>query len=39
MGIGAHIKYKIHEPLNVSDFETPDLINTIEKTITDAIKI
>jgi len=37
MGIGAHIKFKIHEPLKVLEHEHSDLVNLIEKQITDHI--
>ncbi|WGD35677.1 lysophospholipid acyltransferase family protein [Olleya sp. YS] len=33
MGIGAHLKFKVHQPLKVSDFETKPLIELVETTI------
>ncbi|WP_347923139.1 lysophospholipid acyltransferase family protein [Pontimicrobium sp. SW4] len=33
MGLGAHITFKVHQPLRVSDFEHDELINLIEQTI------
>lgn len=38
MGIGAHIQFKIHEPLKVIDHNHSDLVKLIEKQITDHIK-
>ncbi|XLS29416.1 lysophospholipid acyltransferase family protein [Flavobacteriaceae bacterium M23B6Z8] len=38
MGIGAHVKFTVHAPLKVNEHSTSDLINIIEKTITDSIK-
>ncbi|WP_299883912.1 1-acyl-sn-glycerol-3-phosphate acyltransferase [uncultured Lacinutrix sp.] len=32
-GIGAHIKYTVHKPLKVSDFETEALLKLLESTI------
>ncbi|MFD1062473.1 lysophospholipid acyltransferase family protein [Winogradskyella litorisediminis] len=38
MGIGAHIKFKVHEPLDLNDFKNhDDLIQQLETTITTAI--
>lgn len=37
LGIGNHLKFKVHKPLRVSDYKTADLIDLIEKQITDAI--
>jgi 1-acyl-sn-glycerol-3-phosphate acyltransferase len=37
MGLGAHIKFKVHQPLQASDFQTKDLLERLEKTIKDAI--
>lgn len=39
MGIGAHITFTIHNTLKVSDYQTGELINKVEKQITDAIII
>ncbi|RAJ17991.1 lysophospholipid acyltransferase family protein [Olleya aquimaris] len=33
MGIGAHIKFRVHQPLKVSDFETKALIELVETTV------
>ena len=38
MGIGHKITFTVHDYLNVADFETETLIQTVEKTITNAIK-
>ena len=38
LGIGNHLKFKVHKPLKVSDYKSTDLIYTIEKQITDAIE-
>ena len=38
MGIGAHIKYTVHKPLAVKEFEQEELLKTIESQITNAIK-
>lgn len=38
MGIGAHIKFLVHDPINSSDYDAKTLIHLIEKQITDAIK-
>jgi len=38
MGLGAHIKFDVHKPLPISDYNTEDLINLVEITITNAIK-
>lgn len=38
MGLGERITFKVHDHLNVSDFEIPELIEKVEKTITNAIK-
>jgi len=38
LGIGNHIKFKVHEPLKVSDYKAADLIDRIEKQIKDAVK-
>lgn len=37
MGLGAHIKFTVHQPLKVSEYEHNELIETIEKQITEAI--
>lgn len=37
MGLGAHIKFKVHEPLQASDFEIKTLLERLEKTIKDDI--
>ena len=37
MGLGAHIKFTVHQPLKVSDYEHNELIETIEKQIIEAI--
>jgi 1-acyl-sn-glycerol-3-phosphate acyltransferase len=37
MGIGAHIKFVIHKTLKVSNYKTDELIDIIERQITDAI--
>ncbi|WP_299115410.1 1-acyl-sn-glycerol-3-phosphate acyltransferase [uncultured Winogradskyella sp.] len=38
MGLGAHVKFTVHKPLELSDFEDKDaLIKQIETTITEAI--
>ncbi len=39
MGLGAHIKFKVHEPLQASDFEIKDLLERLEKTIKDSISV
>ena len=38
LGIGNHLKFKVHSPLKVSDYEPNVLIDKIEKQITDAIE-
>jgi len=38
MGIGHKIKFTVHDYVNVSDFETQELIEQVENTITNAIK-
>ena len=38
LGLGSHIKFQVHQPLKVSEHNPEDLIKTIEKQITDAIK-
>lgn len=37
MGLGAHIKYEVHQPLEVKDFSNEELLNKIESDITKAI--
>lgn len=39
MGLGAHIKLTVHQPLKALDFETEVLLESIEKTIKDHIII
>lgn len=40
MGIGAHIKFKVHQPIKISAFEDKiDLIKKVEDQITASIKI
>ncbi len=39
LGLGSHIKMKVHQPINVVDKEPMELIKIIEKQITDAIVI
>ena len=39
LGLGSHIKMKVHQPINVGDKEPIELIKLIEKQITDAIVI
>jgi len=39
MGIGAHIKYTVHDTVKVSDFKSDELIKIVEKKITDAIEL
>ena len=38
MGLGVHIKFKVHEPIPVSGNEPNSLIELVEKTIKQAIK-
>lgn len=39
MGLGTHIKFKVHKPIKVSDFkEKSELINLVETTIKSAIQ-
>ncbi|WAC01175.1 lysophospholipid acyltransferase family protein [Lacinutrix neustonica] len=38
MGLGAHIKYTIHQPLKVSDFEINTLLKLVESTIVNAVE-
>lgn len=38
MGIGAHIQFKVHDPLKVMEHEHKALVQLIEKQITDHIK-
>ncbi|UOB19439.1 lysophospholipid acyltransferase family protein [Abyssalbus ytuae] len=38
LGIGTHMKIQVHKPLNPADFNTEELMATIEKTITDAVE-
>lgn len=37
MGIGAHIKFEVHEPLRVSDFDADELIKQVEQTIIESV--
>ena len=37
LGLGAHIKFKVHEPLSIGDYNPKDLIELVEKQITEAI--
>lgn len=37
MGLGAHITFHVHEPLHVNEHKSHDLIEAIEKKITEAI--
>jgi len=39
MGIGAHLKFLVHEPLIASNYDKETLLNKIETTIKNAIKI
>lgn len=38
MGIGAHIKFKVHEPLTIADYNTNELVSMVEEQIVDAIE-
>jgi len=38
LGIGNHLKFMVHQPLNVSDYKPNELIDIIEKQITEAVK-
>ncbi len=37
MGIGAHITFRVHDSLKVSDYQTDELIKKVEKQITEAV--
>jgi 1-acyl-sn-glycerol-3-phosphate acyltransferase len=37
LGIGAHIKFNVHSPLAVKEFTSENLIELVEKQITEAI--
>ena len=37
MGLGAKLSFTVHDYLEVKDFETEQLIETVENTITNAI--
>jgi len=37
MGIGVHIKFAVHKPLKVSEYKTDELIDIIERQITDSV--
>ena len=39
MGIGAHLKFLVHEPLKASDYDKETLLKTVEKTIKDYIEV
>ncbi len=39
MGLGARIRFTVHNPIKVSDYESEELITVIEKQITATIKI
>jgi 1-acyl-sn-glycerol-3-phosphate acyltransferase len=40
MGIGNHIKFTVHKPLEIANFtDKQALLATVEKTITDAIRV
>ncbi|WP_452602812.1 lysophospholipid acyltransferase family protein [Pontimicrobium sp. MEBiC06410] len=39
MGLGAHLKFKVHQPIKASDFETKVLLDNLEQTIKDAIVV
>lgn len=40
MGLGVHLKFKVHDYLKISDYESAEtLVKTIEKQITDAIEL
>lgn len=36
--LGVHVKLKAHTPLKVADYETEELINIVEETVTSAIE-
>jgi 1-acyl-sn-glycerol-3-phosphate acyltransferase len=38
LGIGNHLKFEVHQPLKISEYKSPVLIETLEKQITEAIK-
>jgi len=38
LGIGNHLKFTVHKPLKVSDFKAEELIDKIEKQITEGIE-
>ncbi len=38
LGIGNHIKFKVHRPLKVSEYKAAKLIDIVEKQITEAIE-
>lgn len=38
LGIGNHLTFQVHQPIKVSEFSTVELIDLIEKQITEAIK-
>lgn len=38
LGIGNHLKFEVHQPLKVSEYNATELINVIEKQVTEAIK-
>jgi 1-acyl-sn-glycerol-3-phosphate acyltransferase len=37
MGIGAHLKFKVHEPLKINDYEKQSLLEDVENIITKEI--
>ena len=40
MGIGNHIKFTVHKPIEIANFtDKQALLATVEKTITDAIRV
>jgi len=38
LGIGNHLKFTVHKPLKVSDYKVTELIDLVEKQITEAIE-
>ena len=39
MGIGVHVKFKVHSPIKIDTFADPqELANLVEKTITEDIQ-
>ncbi|MBT8394977.1 MAG: 1-acyl-sn-glycerol-3-phosphate acyltransferase [Flavobacteriaceae bacterium] len=37
MGLGAHIKFTVHNPIQVSKYKTDELIDSVERQITNAV--